>query len=70
MKLIIDRFEGNLAVCENENLETINLLEYPDDAKEGDCLVLIDGKYVIDNDSTEKRRENAQNLLKSLFKKQ
>ncbi|MGN1318251.1 MAG: DUF3006 domain-containing protein [Lachnospirales bacterium] len=65
--LIIDRFEGNIAVCQDENLKIINLLDYPEGAKEGDCLDFIDGKYVINIEETNKRSENAKKLLNKLF---
>jgi len=41
MRLIVDRFEGDFAVCENENKEMINVCrsELPADVKEGDVLL-------------------------------
>ena len=40
MRYIIDRIEGKIAICENENgnfLE-IDILSLPDNIKEGDCI--------------------------------
>ena len=39
-KLIIDRFEGDFAVCETEDLEFVNFPKavLPLDAKEGDVI--------------------------------
>lgn len=65
--LVIDRFEGNLAVCQSDDMKTVNLLEYPKDAKEGDCLVLSEGKYIIDEEETKKRKAEAEELMMSLF---
>lgn len=42
MEVIIDRFEGDFAVCENKNREMINIERklIPKDAREGDILVI------------------------------
>ncbi len=65
--LLIDRFEGNLAVCQSEDMKTVNLLEYPENAKEGDCLMLFEGKYIVDEEETKKRKAEAEELMMSLF---
>lgn len=70
MKAIIDRFEGNFAVCEvtGEN-RMINLAKtvLPDNVKEGDVLS-IDGTIIsIDKDETDKRSKQIKNLLNSLW---
>ncbi|MCH5317093.1 MAG: DUF3006 domain-containing protein [Eubacterium sp.] len=64
-KLIIDRFEGDFAVCETENLEFINLPKaaLPSEAKEGDGISIS-----IDNSETDKRKEKIEGLMNSLFK--
>ena len=50
MKLIIDRFEGNFAVCETENKTFVNIpkSELPSLINEGDVLIQnADGKYSL-----------------------
>ncbi|MCL2019375.1 MAG: DUF3006 domain-containing protein [Oscillospiraceae bacterium] len=57
--LIIDRFEGDSAVCEKsvegERTEIKREL-LPADAKEGDVLALRDGVYTVDTQATKERR--------------
>ena len=69
MKLIIDRFEENYAICEKENKKmiNINIKDIPDEAKEGDCLVKVDDKFVIDKLETKKRSEKIDKLIDNLF---
>lgn len=64
-KLIIDRFEGDYAVCETENLEFVNIPKaaLPSDAKEGDVISVS-----IDESETDKRKERIEGLMNSLFK--
>lgn len=61
--LIIDRFEGDLAIieCEDKMIE-IPVKYLPAAAREGDVL-----KLVIDEKETDKRRERIQKLADSLF---
>ncbi|WP_242237948.1 DUF3006 domain-containing protein [Bacillus cereus group sp. BfR-BA-01316] len=65
---IIDRFEGELAVIEINNL-TIDVprSKLPSTAKEGDVLIIEDDKYTIDKNETDKRRCEIQNLMDKLF---
>ena len=64
-KLIIDRFEGDYAVCETENLEFVNIPKsaLPCAAKEGDVISIS-----IDQSETEERKEKIEGLMNSLFK--
>ena len=55
--LIIDRFEGNFAICEDENQKYfgIDQGEIPKDAKEGDILEIDqEGNIRINQEVTEK----------------
>jgi len=63
MKIIIDRFEEDLAVCELENGKRISVSKklFPG-AEEGDVINIS-----VDRDETEKRKENANKRLHSLF---
>ena len=55
-KYIIDRFEGDFAVCENyDTEEIIDILKekLPNDAKEGDILLKDDNEnFCIDYEET------------------
>ena len=55
MKLIIDRFEGEFAVCENEEGKMINISrnKLPKEAKEGDVIIIEKEKVYIDVEETE-----------------
>lgn len=70
MKVIIDRFEGEYAVCEKENLEMIDIEKHklPLGAKEGDVLIFSEGSIKIDEIETRNRKEKIQNLMDSLWK--
>jgi hypothetical protein len=72
--LIIDRFEGDLAVCEvpepGSGRQNISRDLLPSAAKEGDLLRLEAGKYVVDYEQTAlKRQKNAQKLAELLNRK-
>lgn len=69
-KLIIDRFEGNYAVCEQEDKSFVNIPKYklPLDCKEGDCLFRdADGMYRKDNDNTKSREKRIYDKINRLF---
>ncbi|MBQ8296837.1 MAG: DUF3006 domain-containing protein [Ruminococcus sp.] len=55
--IIIDRFEGNIAVLETDGgmLEAERSL-VPAEAQEGDVLYFADGAYSVDRAATEERR--------------
>jgi len=57
--LVIDRIEGNTAVCEirkNGKMKNIPIKELPEGVKEGNILKWEDGKYVIDNSNEIEKR--------------
>lgn len=68
-RIIIDRFEGEFAVCECEgkHMENVPRGLLPAEAKEGDCLVEKDGAWQIDVDETSSRKSRIDALAKSLF---
>lgn len=70
MKLIIDRFEGKFAVCMQED-KIINIPRYklPIEAKDGDCLVLENGFFVVNNEETEEKRRSVKKFMEDLKKK-
>ena len=67
-KYILDRFEEGFAVLERQDgsTQTIekNLLE---NAKEGDVVILSDGKYVVDAEETAQRRKMIEEKAKKVF---
>lgn len=69
-KLILDRFEGDYAVCEREDGTLTDVLRtlLPADAAEGDCLLLDDdGSLTADPEATESRRSSAARRMRRLF---
>ncbi len=64
MQLIIDRFEGEIVVCEYEKGKTLDLPTalLPADAKEGDVL-----RLTVDREATEQQKNDAESLRKRLF---
>ncbi|MGN0521886.1 MAG: DUF3006 domain-containing protein [Eubacterium sp.] len=65
MKLIIDRFEGNYAVCEISAGKTVQIptQALPKEASEGDVISIT-----VDKSETDKRKEKINGLMNSLFK--
>jgi len=70
MKVIIDRFEGNYAVCEKEDRGMLNIekSKLPRQAKEGDVLVIIGNNIAIDTLETLARKKRIEELTKDLWK--
>jgi len=65
--IIIDRFEGSIAVLENgdEFMEIErNLISI--DAKEGDVVELHEGKYVVKAEKTAQRRSDTVSRLRRM----
>ena len=69
MKVIVDRFEGEYAVCEKEDKTMIDIerSKIPAEAKEGDALLVEDNKIIIDEEETKKREERIKDLTKDLW---
>ena len=62
---VVDRFEGNFAICENretKEIRKINLKELPENLKEGNVLKLQSNKYELD-------LEEQQNIEKRIAEK-
>ena len=69
--LIIDRFEGDTAVCETAEGQMVEILRslLPPEAREGSVL-LPEGKgYRLDLAEEERRRAGIKNLQNRLWKK-
>nr|WP_250160142.1 DUF3006 domain-containing protein [Caloranaerobacter azorensis] len=56
-------------MIELENLEVINILKdnLPQNAKEGDVVVIKDNKYYIDIEETRRRNKQIEEFFKDLF---
>ena len=69
MKIIIDRFEGNLALCEKEDktILAIPKAQLPIGVKEGDVLVEENGSFSVDTEATYQRREKIAQLMNDLW---
>jgi hypothetical protein len=69
MKVIVDRFEGDWAVCEKENREMIDIKKdtLPEEAKEGDVLNIEGVVITVDILETEKRKKEIEKLTRDLW---
>lgn len=69
MKVTIDRFEGEFAVCEKPDRTMINIRKdkIPANAKEGDMLIIEGDNIKIDSGTT-KRKRKIDNLMNELWK--
>lgn len=67
--MIIDRFENDLAVVETDNGEHANIERklLPFDAREGDCIVEENGRFIIDKNETDRRRKRITELQNNLW---
>jgi hypothetical protein len=70
MKVTIDRFEGDFAVCERPDKTMINIQnsKLPNNAKEGDILLIKGDRIEINSDETAKRKKNIEKLMNDLWK--
>ena len=70
-KLIIDRFEGTYAICEDQEKKMfdISLNELPQGAKPGDVLQISGaGELSVDQEETQRRRKKMAGLQSKLFR--
>ncbi|WP_303863996.1 DUF3006 domain-containing protein [Alkalibaculum bacchi] len=69
MKYIINRFEGDYAVVEDENklMMDIHLKDLPKEVQEGDVLVKIGDSYSVDLGETERRKKTIEELVDDLW---
>ena len=70
-KYIIDRFEGDYAVCETEDMSFINIdiPLLPHGVKEGDVITADStGRYVVNPDVTEVRQTRIKEKMNKLWK--
>ena len=70
-KLIIDRFEGTYAICEDQEKKmfAISLNELPQGAKPGDVRQISGaGELSVDQEETQRRRKKMAGLQSKLFR--
>ncbi len=69
MLVIVDRFEGNFAICECEDRSMIEIEKekLPKEAKEGDVLRIENDVITVDIEETKKRKERIEALLKDMW---
>jgi hypothetical protein len=70
MQVIIDRFEGIYAICEQADRNMIKILKskLPAGAKEGDVLIIEGENLRIDSAETSKRRKIAEDMMHDIWK--
>lgn len=70
-KFIVDRFEGEYAVLERESGGMQDILKATlGNVKEGDVLILENGKYRFDREETLKRKAMIKEKMRKLFEKE
>jgi len=69
--LSVDRIVSNIAICYDEHERKIELplSELPEQIREGDMLILCNGRYQIDKTATEQRRAQLNRLQRQVFGK-
>ena len=69
--VIIDRFEGEMAVCEKDDRTMIDIprSRLPPEAREGDVVIIEKQTVRIDQTATAERRRAAVEKLRQLLKK-
>lgn len=69
MKVTLDRFEGEYAVCEASDRLMINISKekIPAGAKVGDVLIVQGENISVDLRATQKRRRTIDSLMKKLW---
>lgn len=71
-KYTIDRFEENMVVLEDRKtceIKSIEKEKMPENAKEGDIIKCINGKYFIDEEETKKAENEIDEKYKDLWEK-
>jgi hypothetical protein len=68
MQVIVDRFEGDAAVCEKPDRSMINIprSKLPAEVKEGDVLIIEGDSILLDPSETQKRKIAIEEKFKRL----
>lgn len=69
MKLIVDRFEGNLAICEKEDGSMISISKdiLPMDVSVGDVLLKKNNEIYVDYKETINRKKHIEQITKNMW---
>ena len=69
MRVVIDRFEGDFAVCEQEDRNMLNIQrsKLPANAKASDVLIIDGDMITIDAAETAQRKKIIEKLMDSLW---
>lgn len=68
MKGIVDRFEGDIIVIEIDGVtQDIPRVIVDPGVKAGDCVLLIDGKWVMDEIETRSRVKKIKELMDNVW---
>lgn len=69
MIAVIDRFEGDFAVCECEDktILNINVNKLPKNVCEGDVLVIDGANIRVDYEENKKRKQEIEVLMEDLW---
>lgn len=69
-ELVVDRFEGDFAVCEDRKtgkMYNIEANKLPEDVKEGNCIKFENGKFVIDENNEKEISNRIKNKMDNLW---
>lgn len=71
MKYSIDRFEGEFAVLQDDERNSMDVLRslLPDNARQGVVVIFEDEKWRIDAEETSTRRDRVKKLQQRLLNK-
>ncbi len=71
LKYSIDRFEGEFAVLQDDERNSMDVLRslLPDNARQGDVVIFEDEKWRIDAEETSTRRDRVKKLQQRLLNK-
>ena len=69
IEYVVDRIENNYIVLEDKDLNFINIKkeEVLEDVREGDILIKVNNKYIIDYNKTKNRKEYINKKIKNLW---
>jgi hypothetical protein len=70
MRVVIDRFEGDYAVCERDDRTMMNMerKNLPNGVKEGDALVIDGDTITVDRRKTRLNKQDVRRLMDELWK--
>ena len=69
VQVVIERFEGEISVWEKEDGSCVDMDrgELPEGVKEGDVVLIQDGKAMIDQKTTDERKQRISKLMEDLW---